>query len=327
MKKTIYILVILILGCKENKDPFKNLMFDGVSKNKIIQNLLKNQVICEPRRDIDGNDSIAYTYYFEDEFGKIPVKLEANPNDYDFGQLREIKLTVNEFEGFFINRVEDSLESSYLKRIKKIYQEWYNKPDTLNSLMNLPGSGGKLVWKEPLFNIYINNISSEPNIETYIIYRTLDYDKKIKRIKDSIIDNQTIKQLVVDGKVNFNWKKISNIDERFEFTVYNISRKDKYDGRSIKSLRFDLCLEDEFGKILYYEDDFTIELNHELAPSSHSYYIAGNEQMYYVDYNINDNNFRKLEEARKYSKNYSVKGIAKIKAVVMDDGSIVKRME
>lgn len=326
MKNSIFILIILIVGCKENNDPFKNLKFGSISTKTVIRNMINNQIISNPKRDVDGNDSISFTYYFEDELGKIPVKFEANPNHYDFGGLREIKLTITDNFESLLNAKVDSTETSNLNRIKRLYEKWYNEPDSLKFLLNVPGNGGILKWQEPNFNIYINNIKSQPNVETYITYRMLDYDKEIERLKDSIIKNQTIKQLVLDGKVNFNWKKISNTYQRFEFTVYNISRKDKYDKRSIKSLRFDLSLQDEFGKELYKEDDFTIELNIELTPQSLPYYYPTNEQMYYLDYAIDDRNFKKLEETRKYSQNFKVTGIAIIKAVVMDDGSIINRI-
>lgn len=238
----------------------------------------------------------------------------------------EIVLTDN--VSLIFNKESDSLILNKLNRVNQFYKSVYGIPDTL--VIDKYNYQGKLIkekflnWKSSKFNLIINNVEKNPNVASFITYKMFDYDAEIKKINDSIQLNQNIDNLITNGEVFCSWKTTNNYQTNFEFEVDNISRKDKYDNRNIKTVRFDLLITDEFGKKLYRKNDFTLELRGELTPQDYTYKLDGNEQTYFINYGNSTDIGRKLESVRKYAKEHKIISKAIITGVVMNDGSIVK---
>lgn len=330
MKKLICLVIITIFyGCDKNTDPFQNVKFGKISSKSFIEKMLTKKILNDPKIDlVYQRDTLSYKYDLKDKKGSIPTKLKINSQDYNFGNVRKLSISLNEPIGFFHEKDDDSIEKIRLERVQRIYTTWYGRPDTVQKIIGYYNGQSikekQFVWNRKDYKIFMNNISLTPNFDTRVIYEMLDYENEMKKLKDSIFKNQTIDDLIEISFLNTSWKDLSEFSKEFKIQIYTINRKDKYDKRAVKSLRFDVIITDEFNKELYKSKNFTYELESPLHPKEVTYSTSSNSPVYITTYDIRNPHFKNLEFTRKYRKQHKIKTKANITAVVMDDQTVIK---
>lgn len=324
----LFVLFFMIISCEKNKDLIKEVKFGSITKEVFIDDFFNKKLITNPKRDFNSLDTISYDFIFNDKKGALILKLKANPSRYNFGDLRRIDLQINDPLLDFVNNIPDSVFEEKYNRILNFYNNQFGNPDTLISSNSYgfykPINTKYFKWQYNNIDILLNNFEKKSSIETNISYRIKKYDERISKIKDSIERNQSIKNLIQNGVVRCSWEDIDYYNKKFKINVSDFSRIDWYDERNISAIRFDIVFKDDFNKEILREKDFTLEFNTELEPNKLSYFYEDNFQNYYVKYNISSKNGRKVEKLRQYSKNYNVVGITDIKAVVMNNGDVIK---
>ena len=323
---------LIFFSCHNHSDPFKDVRFGTTSSKNFIEEMIGQGVISDPVIDnIYGKDTIYYTYNFKHDGGDIPLKIEVNSKKYNFGSLRKLKLT-NKEKLNYNHLKKDSINTMC---IQAMYKKWYGSPVTIklnhrDTIEKYIGYGfGKelLMWKLPNFNLFLGEDSKEIDIQpksVIVTYEMPNLKNELDRIRDSIEVNQTVKNLLGSPSVSIKWDNINKNLTSFEFRISNITRIDSYDSRGVKTIRFDLILEDEFGEEIYRANDFTYSLNTKLYPDEVSFSNSLNTQTYNIEYNHTGLKSNKLEQARKYAKNNKLVPKVLIKKVVMDDNSVIE---
>ncbi|WP_271764775.1 hypothetical protein [Aquimarina algiphila] len=324
-----FFISLFIFSCSNNKDPFKDVELGNVSKKKFIKKMKTNYQFEKSKKTLDlRKDTLIFDFSFRDEQGDLPLIVKINPK-YGLGNLRKIEIQFNNLD--ILNFDEnDSIKLSNAKRIMELYRSWYGIPDTIIKKIDIVYPQQKinkrfLTWETNNGSITIEDITFASTIYDIVTYEMIGYEKEIERIKDSIIVNQFPDNLVEINQGPFvHWKDISKYKKEFVIDVHHYYRKDPFDHRAIIALRYDIIISDQFNKILYTVKDFTHELKFPITQYQTDYIYDGNQITTRMIYDIRDSNYKKLEQARKYRKQYKIRLKAIFKSIVMSDGSVVE---
>jgi len=85
----LFALLVMILGCQRNDDPFKDSKIGNTDIEIFQMQLAKQGLIEEPY-----NDSSDYRYYILNGKRKFPVEISFNSGVYKFGKLRDIYINL-----------------------------------------------------------------------------------------------------------------------------------------------------------------------------------------------------------------------------------------
>lgn len=313
------IALFYVIGCNNINDPLQAVKLDRISEKELIKELLSNTLVTD---NLANKDSIKnkgsinlldfinrYTYMLEidDKVHEIPLRFDNEK--YTFGSVRSLHLNLSD------------LKEQELNDVISLYNKWYEKSEV--------SASGEIKWSSD--NKIVNLLNNELDGKKYyyIKYFDIDFEKRNRRIKDSTEQNQTIDKLVRINDPNCRWADLSTTQKRFIYKI-SVSRREKFDYRKLKSIRFDLIVNDEFGEELFLEKNLTVALKTPLGPLKDPvgdrdpfYSQPLNDIEYSVEYNIFNPQFKSLERARKYSLNNTILSKGIITKVVMDDGTVI----
>lgn len=250
MNKIVLILMVLIFGCKNNNDPFRDISPNNIKHDEFESQMLNKGVFKEPNKD-----STLFRYYISSKNMTYPVEIAFNTDNYNFGGLRNIYINLNGDTIYESKRTFLRASGSRLKKevdeIYDIYCNWYGKPDTIlneyplkkndntskdfsfydlvresmeKELNELPVDSSAtpsrtVIWNredfELSFYIPFPVISSHLDSSwvynhAEINYKSMNYDIVLNKIKDSIRKTFTPKDLIVMDINNPKWSVINS---------------------------------------------------------------------------------------------------------------------
>lgn len=336
IKIKFLILALLILGCSKNKDPLENVRFGITHMDSFSNNIPTNLIKSKPKSTIPElfkENIFEYKFPYKDSL--LKYKLVLNPDKYDFGRVRHLKILIPEQENIFFD--EDTITTKLKTDVLlKNFIEWYGIPDTLtlkNSNLTtrqekmdfLVSSNKLLIWDDiENYSIKMSLPSLRKFAKTEVTYEMKGLKKELESINDSIVNNQTVDSLIQPIRVNCYWKDINTYIKEFGIQVSSIVRKDTYDEREITSIRFDLIVQDEFEKTFYQASDLTSKIEPPLYRKNFEYSTGGNPILLTTKYDIRNSSTNDLENARKYRKNNKLKYKAENVQLVLSDGTVIK---
>lgn len=364
-------LLFLLNACfspkEENeKDPFAEIPYGTISFKNAKEKFLSNPDFSEP-----SNDSTEFQFYFLNSEVKIPVTIELNPDDYNFGLLREIRI---ELDGDTVYYSEPEYWPGNGPRLKseidiivQKYKNMYGLPDSIlikeeevNSLgqsdmnnfliaeirANIRGSKSinpqldsikekSLIWEleDFIIDFYLPKPYSDEyqnNLPVYrgarILYSMKNYDQTLTTIKDSIRNSLKPNEIISVDLGEVKWIPTKNEYERkIDVEIKGFTRNALEITEGFRALRYDIKIIDQFNKTigeiknLTYEFDGTVLRYPEGALN-----FWMNSPHLIQTYNINSSDFDSLEKARQYAKNFKVRAVANVKAVVLGGGEVIE---
>ena len=159
-----------------------------------------------------------------------------------------------------------------------------------------------------------------------LIVRSKNYLQEIKKTKDSLIKNQTIKNLLKLSRPYVYWEVKRNNLIEFSLEGGSVVKLDKYEFRTVKSIRFKVFIKDEFNEILYETTPITFELPVKIDDKTAAgVYYENNRAKFKLNYNKNNYRYESLEKARLYRDQNSVKVESEILAIAFEGGTVLKK--
>ncbi len=337
-------------GYSQN-DPLSLLDYGKVSLQTIESEFYRKSLISEPIE----YDNTYYKYYIENGDSKIPVELYFNSDGYGTEELRDLELNLNGDSVFYdkplFRRGDGPRAKAEIDRIIQIYHNWYGEPDNISYPMvseavkeirillgrNEKGETKTLEWYEPHYKISLfvpasTRISSEDTSIFYkgatIIYSSLDYEEKLKSLKENILKKLAPNDIVTIGVREPRWElnqesaNHSNSVWDFKLDIVDIMRQAPEEERSIKAIRFDIIFTDLFGEEISRLEDVTYELTTKLDAGRS--FIFSRLQEYIYTYNMNSDYALPVEKARRYAANNTLEVSTKTKAIVFANNEILK---
>lgn len=361
MKNLLLLLIVTIIGCSKNKDPFQYVDFEKVDYNEFRLENLKQNLFTEI-----NEDSTSFRYYIIDANKKYPTEIYLNSDNYNFGKLRDIYINLSGDSIFFYGKnVYKRASGSRLKTdiddIYELYCKWYGEPDSIfvepNRYRNLDifesmyDTGVKTLdtsvtpsisfWKKDKFDLefYKTYLKKKLNYDSlkvynegaYISYKMKGHSSELAKIKDSIRKSLTPNDLISIKVSNPKWVDVDlnlyqGCNTLFQIEYGKIKRKDLEEPRSISEIRFDIVISDSFNKELLKILNVTQQLEKPLREEKNGVYYnvtATNSKVFNRVYNSNWENSFETENARIYSKSNKIKAFADIKSVVFEDGEVL----
>ena len=150
-----------------------------------------------------------------------------------------------------------------------------------------------------------------------------DYQLTIKTIKDSIRKSLKANDLITITTHQPNWSNIDEYIVALKIDVSDIHRKDREEKRCVTGVRFDIIFTDKFKEELCRIENVTYEPKEPLCTSDGIFTYNNVTMSYTLKYSILGDVSKSYESARKYSRENKIYTEAKIKAVVLDDGTII----
>lgn len=335
MQKHIILSVVIIcslfIGCHKNNDPLYQIISTSCDSYKLIQSLknLDNTADYSHQTSCDSFPTImSYTYPKNDS---LKYRLSLNSDGMIFGQIRKVSIEIPN-EGFpfandnnQITQKRDFLLNQYMK--------WYGKPDTL--IKNIKADNFSIIfpseeqqkakvlgWKAGNYNIHYIKPEISKTRKTMITYEIEGFDLKTNSLKKQIKQNLSTYKMIQPLEMYGTWNS-SGINKEFTFEFLYLWRIDCLDDRSIKTIRFDLNLFDEFNELLHQEKKITLDLPFPLERQNEIYHSNGNNGSWTISYDPRSKKNRSIENARIYSEQHKVKVTASNVQLVLDDNSVI----
>lgn len=331
---------ITLFGCGQPKDKLSRIDFGIDSYDWLLSDMLSEDIITEPDKD-----SLSYRYYIEDsdENKRIPVLIRINPDRYKFGSVRQIELDLAGDTIYWIDPPKFARGAGVrlcaeVDSIYALYVKWHGEPDSVS--FEERQMVHKAFWKKK--NCIITFIHSIPRedvnfsdkmvySDAKIKYEMYGYEVEFNRIRDSIRQTLTPNDLINVTAWDPRWESIYGLysfgyNRVFKVTLSDIKRKDREEPRAVIAFRFDVVLEDRFGTELHRFEDITIEPNRPLYGYYNTNFVLDflSNQIYEVRYHSSGEHNASLEFARHYNESNEILVKTEIKAVVFQDGEILK---
>lgn len=363
MKKILILSLIISLYSCNKKDPFESIEYGKADYDKTLNFLLKEDIVNEPDRDSlsfrsfieTSNSKIPVEVYLNPDrynFGSIrQIQISLNSDTiYPTYQL----------DPYFLRggapRLYSEVESVYRK-----YEERYGEPDSLfltypfkasesglsvgeffrrsflSQKLDSTAIPGKMAyWNTENFILEFDIPIPVPDIKrdsllyvnfASIKYSMINYDDRIRFIRDSIRKKLTPKDLISMEVYQPIWNELYGgqfLNKSLKINVGSVMRIDKEEDRAIVAVKFDIVFRDLFKKELYRFEDVIFEPQSPLMKGSNglvkhdSYPVS-----YTIDYNSNTRKGRELDDLKNHSKTNKIRINYQINSIVFDDGSVL----
>lgn len=331
-----FVTLFFSIGCGRNKDPFREVKFGKVNLFSFKNEMIDRGVLSEPEID-----STSFRYFLIHENDSSKWVVETNPGDYNFGVLRQLEINLSG-DSLIIggkhvySRGMGARRKDDINKIVSIYKEWYGKPDSIRR--DFKGMYDRFIWILQDYKLTIDK--PKPQKDKFyvdsicyggsVVYEMIGYEDAVEKIRDSIRSQNTPNDIISARTYNPRWeinKGASQFDPDIKFLVnlHSFTRKDREDLRGVVSVKFDIVIENEFGDELVrigngvYTPPEPLETNYSGIANSFWGY-----EVYSVDYYSNSYDAVNLESAREYSEINKIKAFVDIKAVVFEDGEVLK---
>jgi len=283
-----------------------------------------------------------------------------NPDNYNYGSLRQIRInlggdtTYSIFDRRPIFKEGQGIRlKSEIDAIYNYYIRIYGKPDSVNEIMNqnrirlfgeedtiLPIVTSKWFLKD--FNItffrpepYRSSYKKDKFVydeKAYIQYEVKDYLAQLHKIQETIRLSLKPNDMI---RINFGypyWKilkpqRYSDFDDRkFTVELRTVFRKDREEPRKIVAIKYDIVLVDRFDTELFRFKDTALELSEPLGPRENaSLFMVDSYNLQFTSiYYSGQTAAKNLEQARIIAETSTVTVKADIKAIVFEDGQVLK---
>jgi hypothetical protein len=366
--KTLTIPFILISmavfsGCNNHGDHFAGVDFGKDNANNFIKTEIANKNFLIP-----SDDLTSFTYFIKDDMEYFPVEVTVNPDGYNFGKVRQLKIGLGG-DTVYYRSMNSQYQRAYGPRLKSdvdkiynLYEEWYGKPNSINIKTRVRSELEKYFsgdtssttidtvilsktayWYNdnyritfylptPVKNPLLNSEYTYSN-ETTIVYEMINYNKTIQAIRDSIIKTLEPNDIISINVNNPEWSILSHNyygdNTQLTISIDEITRYDREIRQSVTAIRFDIILLDQFGEELYRLKDLTFEpkkrvYNIHDGVIIHDNFYIHNTSTITAKYNRLYDNSTEIEKARRYSSHHTIKATADIKAIVFENGAVIK---
>jgi hypothetical protein len=320
MKKLFVLICLLIFSCKTKQENiFEIIDFNGQKVEPFVDKMMKEGRISYFREDYSENKIYKSSIEIRDSI--LPVYLKFNVNKYDFNVLKHVEIYYNSDP--FIGFSDSVSESKYIALKYHINENLGRIKDTvINKNENLFFKKRK----DTVFHLEYDEKDFILKNKEPLIIRSKNYLQEIKKTKDSLIKNQTIKNLLKLSHPYVSWEVKRNNLVEFSLDGGYVVKQDKYEFRTIKSIRFKVFIKDEFNEILHVTTPITFELPIKIddkIPAGVTYDI--NRAKFKLNYDKNNYRYESLEKARLYRDQNSVKIESEILAIAFEDGTVLKK--
>lgn len=360
MKAPAVLLIVLVsiifISCEQNNDHFSSVKFGQCNAQQFIFQEQEKKLLLEP-----GRTSNSFRYFLTEGSTSFPVEVCINPDYYDFGTVRQIEILLGgdsiykENITFYARALGPRLKQE-ADSIYDLYTKWYGSPDSVTihhvykdgieavndtnihrAIDPLAPAGKTAFWQMPNFKLTFDLPIPTKNqfldsAYTYhwtasILYEVNEYDNIIKLIRDSIKQTLRPNDIISIQASRPKWINISDnyYDTQIEISITDISRLGKEEPRLVTGIRFDIILSDIFDDELCRMEDFTFELPDPLwiTNSGVSNGLSG-PYTYTKNYYSLSDEFIDFETARRYATQNSIKTKVDVKAVVFNDGNVLR---
>lgn len=297
--------------------------FNNQRVDDFVKKMEKEEMISFFREDYSENKLYKSSIKVKDS--TYFVYLKFNSNKYDLETLRNVKVFYNSDP--FLGFSDDTLGVIY-----GVFKQYLNKTygevkDTIYNNKIYSASQDVLSKKiDTVFSFSDGNKEILLRKNQPLVIRKRNYQREIENIKDSIFKNQVIGDLIKLDNPNVYWGKSSRNTIIFHLSGGYVVKLDKFDLKTIKSIRFKVFIKDEFDEILHETTPITFELPIKIdGTAQFGTAFMENEAKFKLTYNKNDYRYKSLEKARLYRKNNSIKVESKILAIAFEDGTALKK--
>lgn len=320
MKKLFILICLLIFSCKTKQENIFDIIdFNGQKVENFTEKMINEGRISYYREDYFENKIYTSSIKIRDSI--LPVYLKFNVNKYDFNVLKYVEIYYNSdpFIGF-----SDSLSES-----KYIALKYYLNKNLATIKDTVINKNENLFFEKRKDTVFYLEYDEKDFIlknKKPLIIRSKNYLKEIKKIKDSLIKNQTIKNLLKLSHPNVSWELKRNNLIEFSLDGGYVVKLDEYEFRTIKSIRFKVFIKDEFNEILYETTPITFELPTKIDDEvSAGVAYDNNRAKFKLNYDKNNFRYESLERARLYRDKNSVKIESEIMAIAFEGGAVLKK--
>ena len=346
-----------LCSCKNKADYFSSVNFGQDNAKDFIIKELKNKIFAKPDKD-----SASFSYFIKNNSNGFKVEVIVNPDGYKFGKIRQIKLNLGGDSSYnfgkkpIFSRAFGPRLKSDVDKIYYLYEEWYGKPDsattkykykfdlssnTINREIDSSVPPGKVVyWHTKNYHLIFDLPIPEKNSHfdsaytydgyfTTVTYEMNNYNTIIQSIRDSIRKTLKPKDIISIEAWQPLWSTLNNNyfegNTKFSINLSEIKRIDREEPRSVTGIKFDIVLYDKFGEKLYTIKDVEYEPKEPLWSTYGGLTTySGDPITYSWKYNSSNINMAGLEKTRLYPNQNSINAKAEIKAIVFDDGFVLK---
>lgn len=344
-----------LTSCHKNRDPLKKLEIGDSLYTTRSEQFIKQKIFTRTQED-----STILKYFFPAKVSPNYGYVILNPDNYNFGTLRQIKINLGGDTTYGIFDRKPAFRpgrgirlKSEVDAIYSFYISNYGKPDSIKEIMPtnrlvlfgendtiLPMIISKWFLKdfhitffrpEPYRSSYKNN-NYVYDEKGYILYEINDYAKKLHDIQESIRLSLKPNDMI---RINFGYpyweilrpKNYSDFDDRkFTVELRNVFRKDREEPRKIVAIKYDLILIDRFDTELFRYKDNTLDLSEPLSPRENaSLFMVKSYNLQFTSiYYSGQTAAKNLEKARITAETSTVTVKADITAIVFDDGQVLR---
>jgi len=337
---------------------------ERIWKNKIEKNLLKGVISQQYDDEnifryyfINGKDSIYTDVHINSDsyyYGKLRIlKFDLRDDttyiasrkyfDRSSGP-RDIK-TVDKLLSWFIEyygEPTDSIPVTPRDRFPMLFDDENITPEgKYREIFEIQPKPGSFIWEKENFTIefyrkkaerFLNDTTPATRYrDANVIYKIHGYEKELKKITEPIRANfkaEDVARVIVD---NPKWEQLRknsywDYDYKFVIDIEHVIRSGKEEPRKITDVQFDIILTDAFGKELCRLVDLDLKLSEPVELNLGAFMTGDNRFVYSKAYNslYKDELTNGLEQARKLHQNNRLKFYTKVKAVVFEDGEILR---
>lgn len=323
MRNSCLLIILLLTSCFRKEETFFDYIdFNGQKVEPFIEKMMKEGRITYFREDYSENKIYKSSIKIRDSV--LPVYLKFNANKYDFNVLKNVEIYYNSDP--FLGFTDSVSESKYIALKYHLNQNFGRIKDTIINENKSLFFKKRKAYNDTIYHFEYGEKDFILKNKEPLIIRSKDYEEKIKKKKDSIIQNQTINNFLKLNQPHVYWKiKRNNLIE-FGLDGGDVVKLDKYEFRTVKSIRFKVFIKDEFNEILHETIPITFELPVKIddkARVGEAY--MDNRAKFKLIYSKNNYKYASLEKARLYRRKNSVKLESEILAIAFEDGTVLKK--